>query len=390
MTTQSEAVRSDAAAGAPVPDAAAGRITAWVLRDPRLAAQCASAVDALEVAARLETHGVSSRVAIDSFGFPDVFSVAEAVYRSLPFVDLAAPEPTAPAMGGPADLLRGALYALPAVFLPVVVTGFALHLKWWVLPVGLTVAWAMGQATATIAWSLRGREDERSDSLIAFVSIVASALVCLVCAVSATRIVGGNETSVILAVAVAAYIAASGILVFQRAEWMLAASMLPAVVGSLLILGVLPVAITHRAAAWCVVATAILVVAMANRHLLAPRWRRPVLVRGDHARAVKYFGYGLGCGVFISVFIVCAADLDGSGGALGHRRRPPPGDPGTHGVATSLVPLPGHDGPGDQPGRPTVRSPGPGGVRQVGRLLCGRSRPLVRRRCGGRGRQTGR
>ena len=52
------------------------------------------------------------------------------------------------------DLLRGALYALPALFLPIVVAGFGLRLSWWVLPIGLTVAWGTSQAVASCAWTM--------------------------------------------------------------------------------------------------------------------------------------------------------------------------------------------------------------------------------------------
>ena len=57
------------------------RITSWVSDDPALAAACSAAVDPVEIAARLESHGVSSQVAVDAFGYADVFSTAEAVYR---------------------------------------------------------------------------------------------------------------------------------------------------------------------------------------------------------------------------------------------------------------------------------------------------------------------
>ncbi len=291
-------------------------IAAWVSADPRLVAECATAVDSLEVAARLETHGMSSRVAVDSFGFPDVFTAAEAVYAAVPFADPDPPPPPSQPMGGPLDLLRGALFALPALFLPVVVAGFAIHPSWWVLPVGLTVAWGTSQAFATYAWALRGRKDRRSDSLLAVASIVISAVLCLGCAVLARWALGGNETSVAVAVAVAAYIAASGMLVFQKAEWLLAACMLPAAVGSFLALEALPVTITHRAAAWCVVATLVLVVVTANRHVFGAGWRRPDLARAETIRAAKYLCYGLGCGLLISVFIDFAGELDGSGDAL--------------------------------------------------------------------------
>jgi len=293
-----------------------GAITAWVSADPQLVDQCSTAVDSLEVAARLETHGVSSRVAVDSWGFPDLFTAAEAVYSSLPFADPDPPTPPSKPMGGPLDLLRGGLFAFPALFLPVVVAGFAIHPNWWVLPIGLTVAWGISQGSATYAWALRGRNDSRSDALVVVASIVISAVICLGCAVVARWTLGGSQTSVVLAVGVAAYIAASGILVFQRAEWLLAACMLPAAVGSFLAWVVLPVAISHRAASWCVVATMILVVVSANRHLLSGGWRLPGMAHAEKIRAAKFVCYGLGCGLLISVFIDFAGEVDGSGEAL--------------------------------------------------------------------------
>jgi hypothetical protein len=291
-------------------------LVAWVLDDPQLTAQCAAAVDSLEVAARLETHGMSRRVAIDSFGYPDVFTAAEVVYASLAFVATEPPAPPAQPRGGPLDLLRGSLYALPALFLPVLVLGFTFHTSWWVLPIGLTVAWGIGQASATYAWALRGRKDQRSDSLVAATSIVASAAVCLSGAALASWTLGGNATSTGLAVGVAIYLAASGILLFQQAEWLLAACMLPAAVGSLLTIHGLPVTVSHRAASWAVMATVILVVAAACRHLPARRWRLPSLSRTDRLRAAKFLCYGIGCGLLISTFIGFAGELKGGGDGL--------------------------------------------------------------------------
>ena len=62
-----------------------GGIFDWINADPELLAACAAAVDPLEIAARLETHGMSRQVAVESFGFPDVFSAARFVYETLPF-----------------------------------------------------------------------------------------------------------------------------------------------------------------------------------------------------------------------------------------------------------------------------------------------------------------
>ena len=288
----------------------------WVLSDPQLAAACSAAVDPLEIAARLETHGLSSRVAVDAFGYPDVFAAANVVYAYLPFEHIEASALPSEPMGGPLDLVRGALFALPALFFPVIVSGFSVHPRWWVLPVGLTVAWAISQAVAAIAWALRGLGDERSDSLVAFGSILVNAAVCLGCAVLAWWTLGGSEASVVIAVGIAAYIGAAGILLFQQAEWLLAICMLPAAVGSLCATGLLPFTISDRAAAWSVVATTGLVIAVANRHVLSPHWRRPALHRAERERAAKYFLYGLGCGLLTSVYITFAEETNGGGGAM--------------------------------------------------------------------------
>ncbi len=297
-------------------DAPSARIMAWVQSDPQLAGQCAAAVDVLEVAARLETHGVSSRVAVDTFGYPDVFAAAEAVYAELPFAVTEPPAPDVPPMGAPMDLLRGALYALPALFLPVVVVGFDLHPAWWVLPIGLTVAWGIGQAFATCAWALLARKDQRSDAFMACASIVVSAALCLGASAVAWWALGGNTASALLAVGIAVYLAASGILLFQEAERVLAVCMVPAAVGSFFSLGLLPVSVSHRTAAWCVTSTVALSVVAANRYLFSARWRRPVLGRTDRIRAAKFLAYGTGSGLLLSAFIAFSGDLDGTGRAL--------------------------------------------------------------------------
>lgn len=228
--------------GEPKPDAVG--LLHWVVSDPRLAEACAAAVDPLEVAARLETFGLSSRVAEDMFGYRDVFSAAHAVYTSVPFEDTEPPPRAPEPMGRPLDLLRGALYAIPAVFFTVVVDGFGVPTRWWVLLVGLTIAWGISQAVAVVGWALRGRGDERSDSLLACTSILVTAALCFGVALAVRSRLGGTHACVFVAVALGTYIAASGVLLFHRAEWLLGLSLVPAIVGSILGQGI----ISHRAA----------------------------------------------------------------------------------------------------------------------------------------------
>ncbi len=292
------------------------RITSWVSDDPQLSEACGAAVDPVEIAARLESHGVSSQVAVDTFGYSDVFTTAAAIYQVLPFHEVVPSVPSVPPRGGPVDLLRGALYALPALFLPVVVSGYNLRLSWWVLPLGLTVAWGTSQAAATCAWTLLGRKDGRSDALVALGSLVVTVLACLAAAVVACWTLGGNEWSAVTVVGIGAYVAASGIMVFQRSELLLALCMVPAAIGSLLSLGHLPMASARPAAAWCVVATVVLAAVVANRFVLTDRWRRPGLTRADWMQATKFLVYGTSCGLLLAALIGFASGVNGSARAL--------------------------------------------------------------------------
>ncbi len=291
-------------------------LMSWMEGDPQLMAICTAAVDPLEIAARLETYGMSTRVATDTFGFPDVFAAARAVYRQLPFRQGESPTPARQPMGGPIDLLRGALYAVPALLFTVAVTGFSIVPRWWVLPVGLTTAWATSQLVAVVAWTLRGRQDDRSDALLALGSIVVTVVVALGFALAVRRLLGGGMSNVVVAVALAAYIAASGVLLFHRAEWLLALCMLPAAVGSLLALGFAGPTLSHRQASWTVVATGALVAVVANRYVFRRRWHWPSLLSADRRRAGLFLVYGLGCGLLTSVFIGFASEANGTGGAL--------------------------------------------------------------------------
>ncbi len=340
-------------AGTPVGDAAAearlDRITSWLSDDPMLAAACSAAIDPVEIAARLESHGVSSQVAVDAFGYADVFSTAEAVYRSVPFEDAVPPPPSIPPGGGPVDLLRGALYALPALFLPIVVAGFGLRLSWWVLPIGLTVAWGTSQAVASCAWTMQGRKDSRSDALLAWGSTVVTGLLCLAMALVATWAVGGTEASTVTVVLIGLYVAASGAMVFQESELLLALCMVPAAVGSLLSLGHLAISVSTTTAAWCVVATVVLVAVMANRFALSPtvassRTGPGRLGPGGQVPRLRHeLRHPAG-----HAHRFCRRDGRQCPGPV-HCRVAVAADPGPHGMAAPIVSEPGHRGAQRQP-----------------------------------------
>jgi len=85
----------------------------WVHNDTELASACAAAVDPSR--SRPDSRPTASRAAWRRrVRLSDVFAAAQAVYDGMPFVDTEAPPKPSQPMGSPFDLLRGALYAIPA------------------------------------------------------------------------------------------------------------------------------------------------------------------------------------------------------------------------------------------------------------------------------------
>jgi hypothetical protein len=271
----------------------------WVMNDARLVEFCASAVDPLEVAARLETFGLSARVARTRFGFPHVFAAAEIVYDTIPNFDVAVEDRKVPLMGRPMDLLRGALYAIPAVFFSVIILAFGLGSHWWLLPVGLTTSWGTSQAFSSLGWAMRARSDTRSDGLMAACSMLVTLVLCLAISLVVSAAYGGSLACVVVAVSLGLYISASSILVFHEAEYILVFCLVPAIIGSTLSLGV----ISDRDAAWCVAVSAALVVFFAVGPVASSGWRVPSFALASKVEAFKFMLYGVGCGLLTSAVI---------------------------------------------------------------------------------------
>jgi hypothetical protein len=308
--TPIDARRQAAATATKLPDVQG--LLDWVLRDPRLVEYCASAVDQFEVAARLETFGLSARVVRNSFGFANVFDAAAVIFDSVPYMDVRPEEKPGPKMGNAQDLLRGALYAVPAIFVSVVILSLHLGDFWWLLPVGLTVAWGTTQAFTVLNWSLRDRKDRRSDAVLAASSILVTGVAALAVSLIVCATLGGNATVVGLAVALSVYIAASSILIFHAAERLLLLCLAPGFIGSVLSLGV----ISDQDATWCILASGILVVVFALGPLVSRSWHKPTFSSSTKRQAGKFLIYGLGCGLLTSAVIGFATHSTRSSGSV--------------------------------------------------------------------------
>ena len=121
-------------------------------------AVCQSAVEPLEIASTLEFNGWSDHAVEESFGFPDVFALAQEMYRRVPRQPLEPPRPPDPwGQSRFRPLLHGLLYVLPAVFFPAaagLLTGPGVLA---VLIVALLVGWSLSQGLAYLGYTRRNQ-----------------------------------------------------------------------------------------------------------------------------------------------------------------------------------------------------------------------------------------
>ncbi len=274
-----------------------------LLEDPNLVAACATAVDALEIAARFETAGLSNQVALESYGHRDVFALADAMFDTVPFQAETVTPGARPPGGGLKNLARGALFALPTLLFTVAVAGLDAHLSWWSLPLGITTGWAGSQFVPVVGWVLRGRQDQRSDALLPIVALVLGAGVSTGLSVLCRLILGGSTSDTIFAGALCIYLVASALLLLRDAEVALAVALAPGAVVSLMRYVDWPFGVSARAAAWSVIASGGLVVAIALRRTFTRRWTWPRLDAVEQRRVWQYLLHGVCCGTLTSVVI---------------------------------------------------------------------------------------
>ncbi|MGC9671067.1 hypothetical protein ACNTMW_31545 [Planosporangium sp. 12N6] len=126
----------------------------------RMTAVCESAVDALEVAAALEADGLSDQAVRTRYGFPDVFALAEDLYRRVPRRPAEPPEAPEPWQVKPAEhVVNGLLYAVPAVCFPVAAPLLAGRAALVGFLVATLASWALSQGLAYLGHARAGRLD---------------------------------------------------------------------------------------------------------------------------------------------------------------------------------------------------------------------------------------
>lgn len=239
----------------------------------RLAGVCESAVSPLEVASALEFDGFSDRAVRDGYGADDVFALARDLYARVPRRP-APPEPAAGPWAGHRfrPLLRGALYALPAVGFPV---GAALLAGPGVVPVlvtALLAGWGLSQGLAAVGYGRLSAAGPAGASRV----LVSGLLACLLAAGAATmiaaRVSGARGPAAAFAAGEDAYMLAASVLLVAGTERWLLAALAPTVAGGAVYLGLgQPPRLEHLA--WASLAcTPLLACVLALGHRGGPEW----------------------------------------------------------------------------------------------------------------------
>ncbi|MGW6745598.1 hypothetical protein ACWGDX_33495 [Streptomyces sp. NPDC055025] len=198
----------------------------------RLAAELADrigpAVHAYEVAALLESEGLTGERIQHQYGHPDLFSLAEDLFRKVP---RSFPEPPLPPDPWAPDhvrcALRGALFALPALaYLLVPPLGHGGHAAQGLIAAAL-VSWAWGQALGHRT-HLRLAVGPHEAGRVLLTGAPAGAL--LASAVGAA--IAGPGPAALFAAAQSCYLAAAGVLLVLGRERVLLAALVPVAAGA--------------------------------------------------------------------------------------------------------------------------------------------------------------
>jgi hypothetical protein len=272
----------------------------------------AAAVDPLEIAAALETCGLSNAVVQDRYGHKDVFSLADQLYAAVELRGAPASNPGTRRSGDFSDLARGLVFAAPALMFAGAALALGSWLSWWSTPLALIWGWAFSQFLAYVSFSRRAW-GKPAGSAPAW-GILAALISCGLLGAAGDALLGGNVYGVLFAAGACAFMTAAAELVARQQERLVALVLLPGAVGAVVFVIKEPFhlpAVVVLALATASVAGTVLA---ALRHLPARWWREPALSMAEAPSAARYFAHGLCCGLFVALFMVLEPGAKGARG----------------------------------------------------------------------------
>lgn len=266
----------------------------------RLRAVVASAIDPLEIAASLESHGYTTAVVRSTFGYADVFSFAEHLYKSVGYEPAPATEEHRPRPGSLVDLGRGAVFAAPMLVFAGVSLALRDALSWWAMPLSLLVGFAVSQATGYVSYARLGRAEAPGPP--GGWGILFGLAASTVASIVAASLWGGGVTSALFAVGMCSFMTAASWLVVARMERLFALWLLPGVAGSAIFVSGFPFSLPPLGAEAFAGGTVAGTLLTAAWRLPRGWWRVAPVSRREARRAGLYFFHGLASGALIVAF----------------------------------------------------------------------------------------
>ncbi len=194
----------------------------------RVAAQLPDPADELQVAALLESEGVTDQVAVDSYGRGDVFALGQEVFERLPRGSVA-PEREIRRTSWP-HALRGLLYLAPTTAFPAVVDVLGGPVAVRAMVIATAVSWVWGSGVSAMAHHLLARGAGATAARLVRLFGVAGVAI----AGAAASMTGWQ--SALFVPALACLQLSIGVLLFHRKEGVLVTAVVPATAGGVIYL----------------------------------------------------------------------------------------------------------------------------------------------------------
>lgn len=193
---------------------------------------CETAVDSQQIAAALEAHGYNDRMVLERFGYPNVFELAETLFRSVPRKLTPAKRRVYHFSNTLRELSHGLFYGLPGLFYPAVFAWVGPQEATLGLILSAILGWSWSQGMIRLAYVLMGQGfAQEARVLLRTMMFIGLSLAALI-----PPIIQGSPPLVALVVLQMAYHMASGVLLLYKRElWLLAATS-PAVLSGALFL----------------------------------------------------------------------------------------------------------------------------------------------------------
>ena len=244
---------------------------------------CRSAVDPMEISSALEFDGLSDQAARQQYGAPDVFALAEEMYRRVPRRP-GEPEPLADPWKNSKlrAALHGLLYGLPAVCFPAAAGLLSgLHVL-RALIVALLASWALSQALAYVGYARLGRAGSAGAARLLLVGMTVTVAGVTLALAMAGLVAHARVTGLIFGFGLGAYMLGATVLLVLGAEGLLLVVLAPGVLGSAAFL-LLGLAHLEHAAWATLAATPLLALGLAT----ARAWREAGF-RGPRGLRVRF------------------------------------------------------------------------------------------------------